>query len=646
MDIPAITSLLSTSTSSLAALHAKLGHPADKLQQALALLAETVRTTVDAQVATLREQVEQVEQECEEYNSRLRALKTAMGTEDAPTSKARKSGKKSQDKDTADEALLVRRDRLVKEVQKSQKAYDVRCHKVDTLLERIDQFSPMLEGGSTADMSEDAVMVEADADSEDPEVPPLPVRTNVAIANTAANTPAITTSAAYFTPQTIPIATTSYINALTAHLNGLHALHNARAQRFQAYLQHIFDLWGSLHVRPNVESDAFERSICRAAGVMPLMEAVQAEDEDGQTGETENSEKILFRGHFRLIAASELEGGEEEDATAVLIMAQDETPMLLPSVTTLRRLRTLIQILEEEKLRREERIQQLYDELFVLWSRFDCDESDMDEFVMEHKGLSLEAIAAYEAELEKMVGLKAQHSLTFITRIRAQMEQYRKSARLTQEECEATWPEFFTPLPDANAAASNDSTEPPEQSAYDGLLEAHEEAIPKVLALLEAKAPIMRLVERYEELCKEEEELAESAKNTSRLFAGAKKGGNAGLGSTAEKPKRDPGRLLREEKMRKRVKLLKPKLEAEMLKAIPEWEQQHGQAFTMDGERYFDKLEAAAASRRPASSIPPVSGSSSSASLAGQKLSGLGSDPTGAILRPQPDWLIGPDLRA
>ncbi|KAK0556415.1 Microtubule bundling protein [Tilletia horrida] len=593
MDIPALTALLSTSTSSLAALHTELGHPPEKLQQALALLADTVRSTVDAQIASVRAEVDNTNRECEALKARADGLRTALGDEPfmAPTKTARK---KSSEKGNSTETLLSRKGRLEKEAAQLEETYNTRKQQIDTLLEHIQHFAPVLDGGSTADMSSDNIAPESDA--EDPAVPPLPEREIVVLPIANADTAA----------QSIPAATNAYIQGLTAHLNGLHALQQARAERFQAYLQHIFDLWGTLHVRPQIETDVFERSICRAAGVKPVITADTIQVEDEETGEVVVKERVGFRGQFE-------EMGEEEE-----LLEGEETPLLLPSVATLRKLRTLVEGLSLEKRRREERIQTLYDELFVLWSRFDCDESEMDEFVLENKGLALESIAAYESELAKMTALKAQHSLTFIKCIRDQMTQYSASARLAQAECEALFPEFFIPLPDA-AHAESDQPQP----AYDGLLAAHEAAIPRILALLEAKAPIMRLVERYEEVCKEEDELAESAKNTARLFAGGKKApGTAAGGAKVEKPKRDPGRLLREEKMRKRVKVLKPKLESEMLKAIPAWEQENGEAFMLDGERYLDKLEALVAARKPATSIPPVS---STNALAGQKRGRQGS---------------------
>ncbi|KAE8219530.1 hypothetical protein CF319_g6792 [Tilletia indica] len=600
MDIPALTALLSTSTSTLAALHAELGHPPQHLQDALALLADTVRSTVDSQIASVRTQVEQVGKDCESARLRAEGLRRALGEVDVVVGlvgqKTGRAGKKSGEKGNTSETLLVKKTRLEQEASQLQETYMARCGQVDTLLEHITHFAPVLEGGSTADMSADNISPTPDAD--DPIVPPFPQRESITIEQ---STELIS----------LPIASNSYINALTAHLNGLHALQEARSLRFQSYLQYIFDLWGTLHLRPHVEDDAFERAICRAAAVRPVMSVADIDIMDEETGEVTIVRQTLFKGLFETV-----EEGEDD--------RMEETPLLLPSVTTLRKLRNLLEELEGEKSRREERIQRLYDELFILWSRFDCDESEMDEFVLENKGLSLESIKAYECELDKMLTLKAQHSLTFIARIRDQMTQYAQSARLSPTEVETLFPEFFIPLPAPDAQQPqhlNGEAEP----AYDGLLAAHEQAIPRILALIEAKAVVMKLVERYEEVCREEEELLESAKNTSRLFAGGKKGMGAAGGPGAgkvEKPKRDPGRLLREEKMRKRVKVLKPKLEAEMMKSIPAWEQENGEAFMLDGERYMDKLEALVVARKPVSSIPPVS---SVSNLAGQKRGRQGS---------------------
>jgi protein regulator of cytokinesis 1 len=77
------------------------------------------------------------------------------------------------------------------------------------------------------------------------------------------------------------------------------------------------------------------------------------------------------------------------------------------------------------------------------------------------------------------------------------------------------------------------------------LLTRHEEEITNLKEELKAKGPLLQNIRKYLDICGEEAELAASAADQSRLM---------GRGP------RDPGRLLREEKMRKRVFKEKPKV--------------------------------------------------------------------------------------
>jgi protein regulator of cytokinesis 1 len=76
-------------------------------------------------------------------------------------------------------------------------------------------------------------------------------------------------------------------------------------------------------------------------------------------------------------------------------------------------------------------------------------------------------------------------------------------------------------------------------------LNIHEDEIRKLTEERRLKAPLLANVRRYFELCKEERELTMAASDQSRLL---------GRGP------RDVGRLLREEKMRKRVSKEKPRV--------------------------------------------------------------------------------------
>ena len=76
------------------------------------------------------------------------------------------------------------------------------------------------------------------------------------------------------------------------------------------------------------------------------------------------------------------------------------------------------------------------------------------------------------------------------------------------------------------------------------LLTIHEDEIKRLKEERRMKAPLLAGIKKYFDICGEEKELAAAASDQTRLL---------GRG-------RDPGRLLREEKMRKRVTKEKPRV--------------------------------------------------------------------------------------
>lgn len=77
------------------------------------------------------------------------------------------------------------------------------------------------------------------------------------------------------------------------------------------------------------------------------------------------------------------------------------------------------------------------------------------------------------------------------------------------------------------------------------LLSIHEEEIRRLKEERKLKGPLLKSIKKYFDICQDQKELAAAAQDQSRLL---------GRGP------RDPGRLLREEKMRKRVTKEKPKV--------------------------------------------------------------------------------------
>ncbi len=122
----------------------------------------------------------------------------------------------------------------------------------------------------------------------------------------------------------------------------------------------------------------------------------------------------------------------------------------------------------------------------------------------------------------------------------------------------------------------------------DALLSAHEAEIERLQALQQQRAPILAVIERHRSLINDRETLAASANDASRLM---------GKGTKGEK--RDPTRLLREEKMRKRIAKELPKVTAELQRTLENYEDEYGRPFLVHGERYLDELAAAEAKAPP-----------------------------------------------
>ncbi|PKY05546.1 putative cell division control protein Cdc25 [Aspergillus campestris IBT 28561] len=124
--------------------------------------------------------------------------------------------------------------------------------------------------------------------------------------------------------------------------------------------------------------------------------------------------------------------------------------------------------------------------------------------------------------------------------------------------------------------------------------------ISRLEALKEQRAPTLQLIERHRSLITERDALATSSQDASRLMARGVKG-----------ERRDPGKLLREEKMRKRIAKELPKVEADLRKELELWEDEFGRPFLVHGERYLDDLTPVIA--KP----PPRSKSAASGSVRG-----------------------------
>ncbi|KAI9465802.1 microtubule associated protein-domain-containing protein [Lactarius psammicola] len=249
--------------------------------------------------------------------------------------------------------------------------------------------------------------------------------------------------------------------------------------------------------------------------------------------------------------------------------------------------------LEDLQRRREAHIQAMYDQLEGLWRRLGVPDAAMDGFVDAHRGSTEETVREYEAELERMLELKRERMSAFVENARGEIAKLWEELLIGDEERAD-----FTPYFD------DEHTEE--------LLLIHEEEIRRLKEERRTKAHLLPSIRKYFDICGEEKELANSASDQSRLL---------GRGP------RDPGRLLREEKMRKRVQKEKPRLEKDLLASIPAWEAEAGRPFLVRGESMLqillhatgtaDKENRRGGTKARAGSVPPRATTPGSAPVKG-----------------------------
>lgn len=221
--------------------------------------------------------------------------------------------------------------------------------------------------------------------------------------------------------------------------------------------------------------------------------------------------------------------------------------------------------LMEEKHSRERKLKELKITVEGLWDRLGVEEVDRKRFLSGNRGCGLRVINEFEAELDRLNELKRQNLHLFVEDARYKLQELWDGLYFSEEEMLEFTPAFSDVYSDA-------------------LLSAHEAEIARLEALKEQRAPTLHLIDKHRSLIKDREDLIASSQDASRL-----------LGKSSKGEKRDPTRLLREEKMRKRIAKDLPKIEVELKKTIENWEDEYGRPFQVHGVRYLDELAAAVA---------------------------------------------------
>lgn len=225
--------------------------------------------------------------------------------------------------------------------------------------------------------------------------------------------------------------------------------------------------------------------------------------------------------------------------------------------------------LGDEKKAREKRLKDLKTAVEGLWERLSVEEHERKKFLNGNRGCGVRQINEFEDELSRLNELKRQNLHIFVEDSRYKLQELWDGLYFSEEEMLEFTPAFSDVYSDA-------------------LLEAHEQEISRLEALKEQRAPTLALIDNHRALVKERDDLQASSQDASRLMMRGQKG-----------EKRDPTRLLREEKMRKRVAKELPRVAQQLRRALEQWEDEYGRPFLVHGDRYLDELEASEAKPVP-----------------------------------------------
>ncbi|ORX47918.1 hypothetical protein BCR36DRAFT_330148 [Piromyces finnis] len=292
--------------------------------------------------------------------------------------------------------------------------------------------------------------------------------------------------------------------------------------------------------------------------------------------------------------------------------------------------------LEEEKSNRKLKVELLLKMINVLWDKMQIGIEERKE-IENLTGYHCDTIKKYENELIRLNKMKKKYMKSFILKCKLELETYWKKLYFSKEQQQQFYNQYpFIDFDESNANSieseeyinngenthDNDNNKIEEiistmeinqnphlnetfnsqENKYhpqneekceveesknenyvssksysdEAVLSAYEKEILKMEKLYDEAKDVLELVGKHIKLVEEVKNFEISCADQTRLF---------------QKGKRDPGRLLREEKFRKRFTRERPKLEKELIKILSDWEIQNNKPFTIYGKRYLDSIK-------------------------------------------------------
>ncbi|KAK7508500.1 hypothetical protein BaRGS_00000066 [Batillaria attramentaria] len=214
--------------------------------------------------------------------------------------------------------------------------------------------------------------------------------------------------------------------------------------------------------------------------------------------------------------------------------------------------------LHRELDRKNKELVHTVDDLWIrvrsLWDRLELEEAERKDFESRHQGHKHSVVSALQGELIRCEHLKYANLQRFVEATRRELIDWWGRCYFSKEQRDN-----FLPFCDENYTEE--------------LLEVHEQELQKMRDYYEQHREVLSLLEKREKLWSEMLEFEKKASDPNRFF------NDRG------------GKLLREEKARKKLEKDLPRVEDEAKELIEEWEKETGKKFLVEGVPFPDYVQ-------------------------------------------------------
>nr|XP_022335550.1 protein regulator of cytokinesis 1-like isoform X2 [Crassostrea virginica] len=234
------------------------------------------------------------------------------------------------------------------------------------------------------------------------------------------------------------------------------------------------------------------------------------------------------------------------------VICEEDTTFLL-STENMKSLKVLLTELEEQKEDMQKEVCALWDRITCLWDRLEISEAERSHFRKDKSGIKPALLETLKAEISRCEKLKFDNIQRFVEGMRKEIVEWWDKCFYSREQREQ-----FTSYYNENYT--------------EALLDEHDREVQKLKKYYDGHQHLFESLEKWDSYFRQMIEMERKANDPNRF-------NNRG------------GKLLQEEKARKKVLKDLPKIEEDLKETVLKWEAEHGCPFLVEGVALDDFIQ-------------------------------------------------------